>query len=90
MIRAAPSKQCALDPAPTWLVKRMSNILGPVITEMVNLSFEQGRFPDSQKHGIVVSRIKKPSLDPTDMKSYRPVANITFILKLVEELQPVV
>ena len=60
----------------------MSDILGPIITEMVNLSFEQGRFPDSQKHAIVVPRIKKPSLDP----SYRPVSNITFISKLVERI----
>ena len=86
MIRAAPSKQCALDPAPTRLVKRMSDILGQVITKMVNLSFEQGRFPDSQKQAVVVPRIKKPSLDPMDMKSYRPVSNITFISKLVERI----
>ena len=90
LIRDAPSKQCALDPAPTWLVKRMSDILVPVITEMVNLSFDLGRFPDSQKHAIVVPRIKNPSLDPTDMKSYRPVSNITFIRSLWKELQPVV
>ena len=86
MIRAAPSKQCTLDPAPTWLVKRMSDILGPVITEMVNLSFEQRRFTDSQKHAILVPRIKKPSLDPMDMMSYRPLSNITFISKLVERI----
>ena len=46
MIRDAPSKQCALDPAPTWLIKRMSDSLGPIITEMVNLSFKQERVPD--------------------------------------------
>ena len=86
MIRAAPSKPCALDPASTWLVKRMSDIVGPVITEIVNLSFEQGRFPDLQKHAIVVPRIKKPSSDPTDMKSYTPVSYITFISKLVERI----
>ena len=86
MKRDAPSKQCALDPAPMWLVKRKSDILGPVITDMVHLSFDHGRFPDSQKHAIVVPRIKKPSLDPTDMKSYRPVSNITFISKFVERI----
>ena len=69
MIRASPSKQCALDPAPTWLVKQMSDILGPLTTDTVNLSFDQGCFTDSQKHARVVPRIKKPSLDPTDMKS---------------------
>ena len=69
MRRAAPSKQCALDPAPMWRVKQTSNILGPLIMDMVNLSFDHGRLPASQKHAIVVPRIKKPSLNPTDMKS---------------------
>ena len=40
MMCAAPSKHCAIDLAPIWLVKRMSDILGPAITKMVNLSFD--------------------------------------------------
>ena len=53
---------------------------------MVNMSFNQGHFPKSQKHAIVGPRIKTLSLDPTDLKSYRPVSNITFILKLIERI----
>ena len=53
---------------------------------MVNMSFHQGHFPKSQKHAIIGPRIKKPYLDPTDLKSYRPVSNITFISKLIERI----
>ena len=59
-------------------IKQLVEVLARVITNMVNTSFNQGHFPKSQKHAIIGPRIKKPSLDPTDSNSYRPVSNITF------------
>ena len=53
LLRAATNKQCSSDPAPTWLVKQMGDILAPVITDMVNKSFEDGDFPSPQKEAIV-------------------------------------
>ena len=53
MIRTAPNKHCALDPAPTWVIKQLADVLAPVITNMVNTSFNQGHFLKSQKHAIV-------------------------------------
>ena len=79
MIRIAPNKHCVLDLAPTWVIKQLADVLAPVIANMVNTSFNQRHFLKSQKHAIVGLRIKKPSLDPTDLKSYRPVSSITFI-----------
>jgi len=32
----------------------------------------------------VSARLKKPTLDPTDLNSYRPISNLSFISKLVE------
>ena len=32
------------------------------------------------------TRIKKPSLDPLDIRSYRPISNLSFISKVVERL----
>ena len=84
MIRNAPNKHCALDPAPTWVIKQLADVLAPVIANMDHTSFNQEHFPKSQKHAIVSPRIKKPSLDSTDLKSYRPVSNIKFISKLIE------
>ena len=86
MIRTAPNKHCALNPAPTWVIKQLADVLAPVITNMVHTSFNQEHFSKSQKHAIVGPRIKKPSLDPTDLKSYRSVSSITFIAKLIQRI----
>ena len=86
LLRETPSKQCALAPVPTSLVKRMCDVFAPIIAKMVNALFQQGMFPSSHKHAIVHPRIKKPSLDPLDIKSYRPISNLSFISKVVERL----
>ena len=70
-----------LYPIPTWLVKKFVDQLGPTITAMIGLSFMQGYFPALLKHAIVRQRLKKPSLDPLDIKSYRPISNISFNIK---------
>jgi len=80
----AACKQCELDPAPTWLIKRCSGVLSPVIAAMINCSFTTAIFPACQKHAIVKPLLKKPSLDLFDMMSYRPVSNLTFIGKFLE------
>ena len=72
-ILKVPCKQCDIDPVPTWLVKKFVDKLGPTITAMIGLSFMQGYFPASHKLAIVRPRLKKPSLDPLNIKSYRPI-----------------
>ena len=64
----------------------MGDVLAPVFTDMINRSFEQRRFPSSQKEAIVGPRLKKQSLDPADLKSYRPISNVSFISKLIERI----
>ena len=80
LILRVPPKQCDLDPVPTWLVKKCCDILAPVITSMISMSFRQGVFPDTHKHALVRPRIKKPTLDPLDVKSFRPISNLSFYL----------
>ena len=86
ILRTAPNKQCIIDPAPTWLVKQMSDVLAPVFTDMINRSFESGCFPSSQKEAIIGSRLTKQSLDPVDLRSFRPISNISFISKRFERI----
>ena len=64
----------------------MGDVLAPVFTDTINRSFGQGCFPSSQKEAIVAPRLKKQSLYPVDLKSYRPISNISFISKLVERI----
>ena len=35
LIQQSSSKQCLLDPAPTWLIKLCADLLGPYVTVLV-------------------------------------------------------
>ena len=52
---------------------------------IVNLCFSSGVFPTSCKSSILFPLIKKPGLDPEILKNYRPVANLSFISKIIEK-----
>ena len=69
---------------PTALVKNCVLELLPVITRIVNLSLEQSCFPDKYKCAVVKPLLKKPGLDPI-FKNYRPVSNLSFVSKIIEE-----
>ena len=86
VLKRSPSKHCALDPVPTWLVKRAAAVLAPVIRDMCNASLQAGVLPESQKLALVRPRLKKPTLDPGRQDSYRPISNLTFASKTVERL----
>ena len=73
------SKRCVLHRAGNvlltqllhgWSNKIMSDILGPVLTRIVNLSFDQGRFPNSKKKCRRRSQNQEAiSIDPMAVKS---------------------
>lgn len=86
IIKTSPTKSCALDPIPTTLVKDSLDILAPFITRVVNVSLSTGYFPSSFKTAHVSPLIKKPDLDPEELKNYRPVSNLSFVSKVVEKV----
>ena len=81
-----PTKSCALDPLPTWLLKRCIDHVLPLLTKTVNFSLSMGYVPDCMKVARVTPIIKKASLDPEVMSNYRPVSNLSFISKLNERI----
>ena len=84
LVTGAANKQCALDPVPTWLVKRFVDDLSPFIAHLINATFLSGYFPASQKCAILTPLLKKASRDPCDFNNYRPVSNLSFISKIIE------
>jgi len=38
------------------------------------------------KSAYITPRLKKADLDPTDVKSYRPISNLSVVSKLLERL----
>jgi len=84
LISSTPNKTCQLDPAPTWLVKDMSGLLSPVAL-LTNKSLTTGCIPAEFKEAIVRPVLKRDELDLTDLKNCRPVSNLPFRSKLLEE-----
>ena len=83
LIKKTPNKYCALDPAPTFIVKDNLEEVLPVITKIINLSLQLGDVPKSMKHAIIKPLLKKAGLDLVH-KNYRPVSNLSYLSKLIE------
>ena len=56
LISASESKQCPMDSVPTFLLKLCFNELGPIITNLVNLSLSERIFPSSFKQALVFKK----------------------------------
>jgi len=86
LIKSANNKYCLLDPVPTDIIKKCSDLLACYVTEMFNRSLIEGYLPQAQKMAHIVPHLKKRGMDEADFKSYRPVSNLSFISKLLERI----
>ena len=80
LIKPSPNKQCSSDPIPTWLLDECLDPLIPVLTLLVNKSFQIGYFPEEWKNALI-----KPLLKKLVFQSFRPVSNLPVISKLSEK-----
>ena len=83
IIGKAAMKSWPLDPAPTSVVLQVLDVLLPVITCMINMSFESGLFAEEWKQAPVLPMLKKCGLEIA-YKNFRPVSNLPYISKLSE------
>ena len=60
-------------------------ILINIIAKVINLSLTSGNFPSNLKHAILNPLLKKQSLNPNELKLYRPVANVKLMSKQIEK-----
>ncbi len=86
IIMNCPTKSCALDPMPTWLLKQHIPTVIPSLTKIVNTSITTGSFPSSLGTASITPILKKSTLDKNQLKNYRPVSNIRFLGKLIEKV----
>ena len=86
IINNCSSSSCELDPIPTWLLKQCLPEVLPALTNIVNLSLENGLVPPDLKKAIVKLLLKKATLDPDCLKNYRPISDLSFMSKLVEKV----
>ena len=86
IISRAPVTSCPLDPLPAWLFKDTLDTTLPTITAIINSSLRTGIVPDSMKKAVVRPLLKKSSLNPNELKNYRPVSNLPYISKILERV----
>ena len=72
------SEKCSLDPIPTSLFVKCLDHLLSAVTAIINKSLRTGVFPSVFKEAIVIPLLKKTSLDPNNLKNYRPISNLLF------------
>lgn len=85
-VRLLPDKQCMSDPLPTHLLKNNADVLAPFLVELFNRSMTLGSVPTAFKSAYITPLLKKPDLDSADVKSYRPISNLSVLSKLLERL----
>ena len=86
IIKSMPSKQCPLDPIPTWVIKLHLDSLAPIFTEIINKSLREGFVHPNLKAAILRPSIKSQSFDHNEYKSFRPVSNLPFLAKVLEKV----
>ena len=86
IIHSSPTKSCALDPIPTWLLKKCEDELIPVLTLIVDTSLSCAEFPNELKRAFLTPLIKKIILDAKILMNYRQVSNLSFLSKLIERI----
>ena len=76
IIRKASMKSFPLDPAPTSMVVQVLDVLLPVITCMVNMSFESGLFAEERRQALVLpSPVCLQAITGLTLRSSRPTRN---------------
>ena len=86
IVMNSKATSCRLDPMPTSFLKLMLNVLLPLFTQIVNMSFDQGVMPCNLKEALVIPLLKKTGLDPEVLKNFRPVSNLPFLSKIIERV----
>jgi hypothetical protein len=86
LIRLLPDKQCATDILPTRLFKLCASELSPFLAMLFSRSFADAAVPLSYKAAYITPLLKKPDLDAADVRSYRPISNLSVISKMLERV----
>ena len=86
LLGKSKTKSSILDPAPTSVIKQSIEVVSPAISSIVNESLSSGVFPKSLKRAVIGPTIKKHGLDEEVYANYRPITNIAFLSKILEQV----
>ena len=79
------SSATGVDYIDTSTIKLSAELLAPAIAHIINLSIQSSTFPDLWKWHKVIPLLKGTSCDPLIPKSYRPIALLPILSKILEK-----
>lgn len=71
---------------PTSLTIQCIDVLLSVLTKMVNMFLQDGKFADKWKEALVHPILKKIGLELL-LKNYRPISNLPFMSNVIERAE---
>ena len=80
------SSATGVDYIDTRTVKIAADIISPALTHIINLSIETNTFPEVWKFAKIIPLLKSSSSDPLLPKSYRPIALLPILSKVLEKI----
>ncbi len=86
VVKSTKPTTCMLDPIPSKLLKEvLPEVIDPLLA-IINSSMSLGYFPQTFTFAVIKPLIKKPQLDPKDLVKYRPISNLPFLSKILENV----
>ena len=80
------SSATGIDYIDTKTLKLVAEEITPVLTFIINLSIDTSAFPEAWKWAKVIPLLKASTADPILPKSYRPVALLPVLSKVLEKV----
>ena len=68
-----------MDKIPTSVIKKCADSFALLLTRLVTLSFDEGKFPDIYMQALVRPLLLKEGLDADVLGNYRPISNLNTI-----------
>ena len=84
IILSLKNKSCNARVLPVTILKKISDILAPVLSELINKSLIQGKFPSILKDAIVIPVHKDGSKH--NVNNYRPISILSTYSKIFEKV----
>ena len=83
IIKSLQNKTCRINDFSPAILKRNCHLIVIPLTQLLNQSFQQGKFPNKLKHAQVIPLYKKGAR--SDINNYRPISLLNIFSKIFEK-----
>lgn len=67
---------CPYESIPSHFFKQIVAIIVPDLLFFINMCLSTGMVPDCLKHASVTPFLKKPNIDVSDLRNFRPISKV--------------